>query len=227
MRILITGTPGTGKSEVAEWLGDMTGWEVLHISELAEKAHAVRVAAKGEKLVDMAKLRNYLVPIVREREDVIFEGHLGCEIPCPADLVIVLRTNPFELERRMKARGYFREKIDENVMAELLDYCYQLAEQNYSCKVLELDTTGKESKESAERIYDYINGEISALDSVDWEKYLEQKTGKPVRRKKKAGRKKSGKSARKGIKRNKGKQNAKRKNSKTKKTKKRKGSKRR
>ncbi|MEM4272712.1 MAG: adenylate kinase family protein [Candidatus Bilamarchaeaceae archaeon] len=179
MRILITGTPGAGKSEIAKELGKLTGWEVILISDAAEAAHAVKTSRNHEKIVSLPKLYAYLNPLLLKKDNVIFEGHLGCEMPCPADLVVVVRTNPRELEKRMRARGYYKEKIDENIMAELLDYCYQLAEKNYDCKVVELDTTGRSAQESARRIYDYINGEISALDDVDWEAYLEERTGKP------------------------------------------------
>jgi adenylate kinase len=182
MKVLITGTPGTGKTLVAEALGELTGWDVLHITEIAEEARAVLKGDDGESEVDMPKLCAYLTPILKEKEDVIFEGHLGCEIPCPADLVVVLRTNPLELEKRMEKRGYVREKIDENIMAELLDYCYQLSEWYYSCEVVELDTTGRSAPESAERIFAYINGDIGALDTVSWAEYLERKTGKPEKK---------------------------------------------
>lgn len=192
MRILITGTPGAGKSEIAKELARLTGWELILISEAAEAAQAVKAERGREKIVSLPKLYAYLNPILKEKDDVIFEGHLGCEMPFPADLVVVVRTNPKELERRMKKRGYYKEKIDENIMAELLDYCYQLAEKNYDCKVLELDTTERTAEESAQRVYDYINGEIGALDSVSWEIYLEERTGKPRSRngkKKKNGKK--------------------------------------
>jgi adenylate kinase len=190
MKILITGTPGAGKSEIAKELAKLTGWEVILISEAAEAANAVKTSTRHEKIVSLPKLYAYLSPRILERDNVIYEGHLGCEIPCPADLVVVVRTNPKELEKRMKKRGYYREKIDENIMAELLDYCYQLSEKNYECKIVELDTSGRTSEESAQRLYDYITGEIDALDNVSWEIYLEERTGRPSSNHKKGGKKK-------------------------------------
>jgi len=180
MKILITGTPGTGKTEVAKELGAITGWDVFSISEIADDAQAVLGRdVKKEKEVDVQKLHAYLVPLLADKENVIFEGHLGCEIPCPANLVVVLRTNPEDLQKRMELRGYKKEKIDENVMAELLDYCYQLSAKNYSCEVVELDTSEKTAEQSAKRIYQYITGELDALDSISWEDFLERKTNRP------------------------------------------------
>ncbi len=179
MKVLITGTPGTGKTQVAKELGLITGWDVFHISEIAEEAQAILGWNGHEGEVDVHKLCAYLTPLLKDKENVIFEGHLGCEIPCPAELVVVLRTNPEELEKRMETRGYGKEKIDENIMAELLDYCYQLSGKNYVCEVVELDTSGRTAEESAKRIYGYITGDINALDTVDWEDYLVKKTQKP------------------------------------------------
>lgn len=179
MKVLITGTPGTGKTLIAKELGSITGWEVFHISEIAEEAQAILGWNGNESEVDVHKLCAYLTPLLKDKENVIFEGHLGCEIPCPAELVVVLRTNPEELEKRMEKRGYAKEKIGENIMAELLDYCYQLSGKNYICEVVELDTSGRTAEESAKRIYAYMNGDVDALDTVNWTDYLVKKTQKP------------------------------------------------
>jgi len=180
MKILITGTPATGKTQVAKDLGKLTGWKVFHITDLAEDAQAVEARNQVEAEVDLEKLLAHVTPIFSEIDNLIFEGHLGCEIPAEADLVIVLRANPDVLRARMKKRGYAEEKIDENVMSELLDYCYQLSVKNYTCDIAELDTSKSTAEASAKRIYQYLRGETKKLDAVSWEEYLEQETGKPV-----------------------------------------------
>ncbi|MBN2121667.1 AAA family ATPase [Candidatus Micrarchaeota archaeon] len=181
MRILITGTPGTGKTEVAKELGALTGWEVIHISEVVLGSDAASRGKDGPELeVDVSKLTRVLTPLLAKREDAIFEGHLGCELPCPAELVIVLRANPDELEKRMEKRGYHKTKVEGNIMAELLDYCYTVAKKNYSCEVLELDTSGKTARENARRIYAYLNGKKDLLDKVNWIEHLKRKTRNPA-----------------------------------------------
>ena len=77
----------------------------------------------------------------REGEDkIIVEGHLACEFRMPADICIVLRTNPETLRKRLEKRKYPKIKIDDNIMCEELDYCTQKAEANMKCPVYEVRT---------------------------------------------------------------------------------------
>ncbi len=180
MRVLITGTPACGKTEVAKKLGLLTGWKVIFISKVAISSQLSKVSQNNtEKEVDVQKLCTILSPLLLENKQVIFEGHLGCEMPCPADLVIVLRTNPQVLQKRMELRGYSSDKIHENILAELLDYCYLTSEQNYSCPIVELDTSKKTAEQSAGEIYQYLIGKRTKLDSVSWKDFLEIETKRP------------------------------------------------
>ena len=108
-----------------------------------------------------------------ENEVIILESHLAHHI---ADVVIVLRAYPPELEMRLKTRGYSEEKIKENIEAEALDVI--LVEAFEWCKkVFEINTTGKSIEEvgqDIEKIIDNIlNGNEEELSeykpgSIDW-----------------------------------------------------------
>jgi adenylate kinase len=176
MRIIITGTPGTGKSEVAEELARLTGEGIFDIRDFAN-AHGIYTKSKsGEKIVDTKKLKSQLVPMLKHIGNYIAEGHLACEIKLPTDFIIVLRTNPAELKKRLAKRHYPKEKIDENLEAEMLDYCTQRVEQIYKLTPLELDTTKRTAKQSALEIEKAIKQKKKKLDVVnytqDLEKYL-------------------------------------------------------
>ncbi|MEW6528573.1 MAG: AAA family ATPase [Candidatus Micrarchaeota archaeon] len=73
---------------------------------------------------------------------ILVEGHVACEISLPANFVFVLRCNPSELKKRLQKRKYSEEKIKENLLAEMLDYCVLVGEKNYDKKIIfEVETT--------------------------------------------------------------------------------------
>jgi adenylate kinase len=175
MKILITGTPGTGKSSVAVEIGRKKRWPPLILKELAERKGCISGEEAGEKIVDAEKLGKEARKELRGRKNAVVEGHLGCEFSLPVEYVFVLRTHPKELRKRMRSRGYPPRKIEENLMAEMLDYCTQLSEKNYRAPVLELDTTRRNAKETAARIISYMEGKVKKLDEVDWSGELRKK----------------------------------------------------
>ncbi len=158
MIIIITGTPGTGKTTVAKLLEKRLGIPV----------YDDKIAGKGS--VDLRRLRMKAMAIVRREKDVIFEGHLYCEVKLPADRVFVLRTNPFALLKRLEERKWSRKKVMENVLAEALDYCLIKAEEKYG-NVIQIDTTNKSPEETAELIMMGIAGEFQG-ESVNWSQEL-------------------------------------------------------
>ena len=173
MRVLITGTPGTGKSTVAKELARRMGWRLVSIASAARADGLVE--GRGHE-VDVKKLKAALLKRLRGLDDFIVEGHLGCEFRLPVDCVFVLRTAPAELEKRLKSRNYPAGKTEENLMSELLDYCLQLSEANYAVPVLQLDTTKATAVRTARRISDFLNGKVKTLDNVWWGRELREKT---------------------------------------------------
>ncbi len=155
MRLIITGTPGTGKTSVAEILSKRLGWKVIHDKDLAKR-----------RVVDLRSFRASAYNVLRRMENVIAEGHLFCEVKLPADAVVVLRTRPDVLAERLRKRGYPEEKIWENVEAEALDYCLLRAEEKYG-SVNQIDTTERTVEETARLVERVVSGK-HIYEAVDW-----------------------------------------------------------
>lgn len=169
MRIIITGSPGTGKSLIARALSKRLGLELVDLKKIA-RSH--RLVGKNHE-VDVKKLAAALRPLSKKR-DYIVEGHLACEFRLPADFIFVLRTSPNTLRKRLSKRGYGKKKIDENLMAEMLDYCLQRATREYGKTPLELDTTRRSVSECAGEIEKAIKRKKKKLDSVDYSAELKK-----------------------------------------------------
>lgn len=167
MRIVITGSPGTGKSEVARKLAMRLGLEVVDIKKIVRNK---KLLAKNHE-VDIKRLARALA-FLKNKRDYVVEGHLACEVKLPADFVFVLRTHPRVLRQRLAKRRYSKKKLEENLMAEMLDYCTQRVEQAYQKKPLELDTSQRSASESVRAIQKAIKQKKKKLDSVNYSKEL-------------------------------------------------------
>lgn len=181
MKILITGTPGTGKSSVAKEVCRKKGWALLSLKEIAEGHGCITGKEGGERIVDVRKLRAATLRELKGKKDAVVEGHLGCEFRLPVDFVFILRTHPDELRKRMRERKYPKMKIEENLMAEMLDYCSQVSAGHYKVPILEVDTTERAAKETASRIISYLEGKVKKLDQVDWGGELKRKVIRNIR----------------------------------------------
>ncbi len=167
MRIIITGTPGTGKSTIASLLSKKTGIELISITGIIHKK--MHLGPRHE--VDIKKLAKHL-RFLRQKKDFVVEGHLACEMKLPVDQVIVLRTEPKILRKRMEKRGYGKLKIEENLMAEMLDYCSQRVQKEYRMKPLELDTTKRSPAACSNKILAALMQKKKKIDSVDYSRSL-------------------------------------------------------
>ncbi len=171
MLIIITGTPGTGKTEISNELANITGLEALHLTDLINQKKLYSMISK-EKVVDIKKLEDALKLVLKIKRNLIIEGHLACETKLPADFVFVLRTHPKILAKRLAKRGYNKRKITENLLAEMLDYCTIRSEQNYKKKVLELDTTKRGRRESVRSMFNAIKRKSKKIDNVNYRNEL-------------------------------------------------------
>lgn len=181
MILFITGTPGTGKSTTARMIAEKLSVLLIDLNQLVEDEGLITGYHPqwGYKIVDLDALCQRLNEIIRkflrDKKDpeglVIVEGHLShyCQ---GADVVIVLRTHPAVLRKRLHDRGYKTAKIQENIEAEALDVCAFEAFQKYDDRVNEIETTDKSMQEVVDLIVKIINGEerfpVGEIDFLDY-----------------------------------------------------------
>jgi adenylate kinase len=151
MILLISGTPCTGKTAIAEALGEKLGWRIISLNDIAnEKSLYCGYDDKRKsKVVDIDRLRDAVGKILEREDDLILESHYAHEMP--GDTVVILRANPDELRKRGREKSWRHEKIEENVICEIMEVCKTEA-LDMGKKVFEFDTTGKKPEQVADEI---------------------------------------------------------------------------
>ncbi|MCE4619764.1 MAG: adenylate kinase family protein [Desulfurococcales archaeon] len=159
--IIVSGTPGTGKTQVARLLAEDLGLRYVSSSVILKELGAAKpdptgrytylVSGEGVRRA-LETLRNARIPVVLETVYPSLWLEAGDE---DTVFVVLLRTDPFELYERLARRGWPPEKIAENVLAEILGVvASDLAD--YWHMVFEVDTTGKSADRVVENLYEKV-----------------------------------------------------------------------
>ena len=134
MKLVITGTPGSGKSTLAESLGKKLKMQVINEKDFALKNSIGKFNKENELEIPVKEFEKKANAFLKKHDNVIFEGHILCEMKLKSDKIIVLSINPEDLEARLSQRSYSAEKIMDNVFCEGIEYCKKYAKRNYSAK---------------------------------------------------------------------------------------------
>ncbi|MDQ1280493.1 MAG: adenylate kinase [Thermoproteota archaeon] len=173
--IVITGSPGVGKSTVSKALADKL--EALYVS-LTDVVKNEKLTLRFDEqrdtfIADLNRLSKRVEEIIGDAPgDVIIEGHYAPDV-VPASLashVFVLRFDPDSLRTRLEKRGYSEKKILENIESEALDICLVNAIERYGeDKVDEIDATQRTVEEVVEEITQVLGGRRPMkVGKVDW-----------------------------------------------------------
>ncbi|KAH7087819.1 AAA domain-containing protein [Paraphoma chrysanthemicola] len=162
--IVITGTPGVGKTTHAEQLARATGLKHLSVNQIVKDEGFAegKDEETGSLIVDEDKLLDYLESLpLHSTGGYILDWH-ACDLFPERwiDLVIVLRCDSTLLYDRLAARGYKGKKLEENMDAEIMQVLLDEAREAYKEEiVVELKSEGIEDVEgNLERVEAWIEG---------------------------------------------------------------------
>lgn len=139
MQLIITGTPGTGKTTLAKKLGEKLGLKVINEKDFAMQNKIGKFNDANELEIPIPLFEKKANAFLKKNKNIIFEGHVICEAKLNADYVLLVTINPEELETRLESRHYSLEKIMDNVFCEGIQYCKKHAERKYpNKKIIEI-----------------------------------------------------------------------------------------
>ncbi|GMS86705.1 hypothetical protein PENTCL1PPCAC_8880 [Pristionchus entomophagus] len=161
--ILVTGSPGTGKSTLAAILAEKLGFDQIECSKEIRE-HGL-YEEYDERMQTHVFDEDKLLDHIEERMDsesggVVVDFH-GCDFFPQRwfDIVVVLRCDNTKLYDRMVARGYPPEKIRENVQCEIFNSIGEEARESYDEEIVfeVYSETVEQMNENADKVVDLFS----------------------------------------------------------------------
>ena len=136
--ILVTGTPGVGKSTLCKALSDATGLRWLEISQIAKDNNCIENYDEVYQcsVLDEDKLMDGLEETMSSGGNIV-DFH-SCEFFPERwfDVVFVLRTDNTTLYDRLSTRGYAGKKLEDNVQCEIFETILEEAKNSYASNIV-------------------------------------------------------------------------------------------
>ncbi|WVF66853.1 hypothetical protein IAT40_001595 [Kwoniella sp. CBS 6097] len=171
--VLITGTPGTGKTLHSQLLSQelaetTTQMKHLNIGDIV-KEHGFHEGWDEEWncwVVDEERLLDYLEGVINPTEGpaetgFILDHHDPSLFPERwVDLAVVLTCDNGVLHERLTSRNYSEKKVTENITAEIMETCLSETRDSYDADIIvELVSSGQgddEIEENVSRISEWV-----------------------------------------------------------------------
>ncbi|HEY6283133.1 MAG TPA: AAA family ATPase [Nitrososphaerales archaeon] len=163
----ITGTPGTGKKSISPLAAKALGLQPVSINDLAQRSGLLDPEADGD--VDVRKLKKVLAKSLHG--PALVYGHLLPQVFGPDSMVrvVVLRSDPIVLKKRLEERCYARDKVTANVEAELIGLVSSEAFETFGeSRTVEFDTSHTSCSGAARLVTTAIRAEPTHAKRIDW-----------------------------------------------------------
>jgi adenylate kinase len=157
--ILVTGTPGTGKTTLTESICDRLGFTNINVGELV-KTHEC-YERKDEEMDTYILDEDKEDKLLDLMEPMLQKGGCVVDFHSPElfperwfDLVLVLRTDTEVLFDRLSLRGYSEKKRMENMECEIMQVVAEEAREAYESEIVHeiMSNTVEDIDSGAERV---------------------------------------------------------------------------
>jgi len=140
MAIIVTGSVGTGKTTFAKKLAEKLNYKYIDVNKIISEKNLEEGYDKKKKckIIDTDKLNKVLIDMIKKDTNLVIDSHLSHYLPKKyVEKCYVTKCNLKELEKRLKKRKYSKEKIRENLDAEIFDVCLTEAkEQGHDIEIV-------------------------------------------------------------------------------------------
>ena len=178
--IVVTGTPGVGKTSLCCFLCRKYGYRHLEVGALASerKLYSGYDEVRGVPIADTRGLRREVGRVIRRGDfDVLLiDGHYAYELVSKSEIfgVFVLRLDPLRLFQRLNKLSSMR-KAKENSLSEFLGTVSTEARQQHN-RVADLDVTQLSIGQTAARIRAYLTRRpFVKTQPVEWMRIMGEK----------------------------------------------------
>jgi adenylate kinase len=173
--VALSGTPGTGKTTVADRLAGDDDVDVVHLNEVIETEGlwTERDDERGSLVADLDAVEDWLATRdAPAAATTLVESHLAHLLP--VERVVVLRCHPADLEARLRERGESEATAAENAESEALDVVLtEAVERHGRAAVHEIDTTDRDPAAVAAEVRAVLAGDRDpSVGTVDFTDYL-------------------------------------------------------
>ncbi|KAL3994101.1 hypothetical protein ACH3XW_20360 [Acanthocheilonema viteae] len=161
--LLITGTPGTGKTTLCEILSTKLGFNYINCSEeiVENNLYSEYDDEFSSHVLDEDKFLDHIEDRMNSDSGGYIVDYHGCDLFPERwfDFIFVLRCNNTILYDRLSARGYSSKKIVENIECEIFGLLLEEAKDSYDEDIVyELQNeTVEQMSDNLERICQLVS----------------------------------------------------------------------
>ena len=139
--IVISGTPGVGKSTLAIKLAKKSHYQRIDLHDHYKTISTGYNHKKQCYNIDIKKLAQLITKLKKE-QSLILDSHIAHLLPKKLvnTCIILTHSNLKKLEQRLKDRKYSKKKIRENLDAEIFQVCLQEAKEKKH-NIITIDTS--------------------------------------------------------------------------------------